>query len=53
MRAGDPVALLRTGALLLHVAAPVDGTVLDVVASEGEVVGHGTPLLHLQGNAAP
>lgn len=46
---GDPVGLLQIGALLLHVAAPCPGTVLEVLAQDGATVGFGTPLVRLSG----
>lgn len=43
--AGDPVGLLQIGALLVHVVAPKDGTVLDVLVEDGAAVGYGTTLV--------
>ncbi len=50
LTAGDPVGLLQIGALLIHVVAPKDGTVLDVLAEDGVAVGYGTALVRLTGN---
>lgn len=43
--AGDPVGLLQIGALLVHVVAPKDGTMIDVLVEDGAVVGYGTALM--------
>jgi acetyl-CoA carboxylase biotin carboxyl carrier protein len=48
VRAGDPVGLLRIGALLLPVPAPVDGVLLDVLVEDGKTVGFGAVLARLQ-----
>jgi acetyl-CoA carboxylase biotin carboxyl carrier protein len=45
--AGDPVGLLQIGALLVHVVAPKDGTVLEVLAEDGAAVGYGTALVRI------
>ena len=45
--AGQPIGLLRIGALLLPVTAPADAVVERVLATPGEAVGHGTPLFAL------
>jgi acetyl-CoA carboxylase biotin carboxyl carrier protein len=44
---GDPVGLLQVGALLIHVASPADGIVLDVLAADGAAVGYGTALVRI------
>ena len=46
--AGQTVALLRVGALLLPVNADVAGTVMAVPAAPGQPVGYGSALLELQ-----
>jgi acetyl-CoA carboxylase biotin carboxyl carrier protein len=48
VRAGQPVALLRIGTLLLPVPAPRDGVVARLLADDGAAVGYGEPLLELQ-----
>ena len=45
--AGQPVALLRVGPLLLPVTAPCPAVVADVLATPGDAVGYGTPLIAL------
>lgn len=45
--AGQTVALLRVGALLLPVAAPVAGIVIEAAAPEGTLVGYGDRLFDL------
>ncbi len=47
VEAGQPVALLRIGALLLPVTAPVPGIVAEILATSGATVGYGTPLVAL------
>ena len=44
---GDPVGLLQVGPLLIHVASPADGIVLDVLAAEGAAAGYGTALVRI------
>jgi acetyl-CoA carboxylase biotin carboxyl carrier protein len=43
-----PLGLLQIGPLLLPVSAPSAGTVTDVLAPHGTIVGYGTPLFELQ-----
>ena len=45
---GQPLGLLRIGALLLPVPAPHDGRVAGVLDAHGTAVGHGTPLVDLR-----
>ena len=45
--AGQPLGLLRVGALLLPVPAPRDGIVARIVAADGVLVGWGDPLVEL------
>jgi len=45
--AGEPVGLLRIGALLLPVPAPQAATVAGVRVAHGTAVGFGTPLVDL------
>lgn len=45
---GQPLGLLRIGALLLPVSAPHDGRVAEVLAADGAAVGYGTPLVDFQ-----
>lgn len=47
---GDPVGLLQIGALLVHVVAPRDGTMLELLADDGAAVGYGTALMRLSEN---
>lgn len=42
---GDPIGMLQIGALLVHVVAPKDGTVIDLLAEDGAAVGYGTALM--------
>ena len=51
VRAGEAVGLIEVSALLVHVTAPRDGVVLDVLAEDGDVVGYGAPLVRLAGKA--
>ncbi|HTO66706.1 MAG TPA: biotin/lipoyl-containing protein [Bradyrhizobium sp.] len=46
--ADAPLGLLQIGPLLLPVSAPLTGTVTDVLAQHGTIVGYGTPLFELQ-----
>jgi acetyl-CoA carboxylase biotin carboxyl carrier protein len=46
--ADAPLGLLQIGPLLLPVSAPSTGTVTDVLAQHGTIVGYGTPLFELQ-----
>ena len=46
--ADAPLGLLQIGPLLLPVSAPSIGTVTDVLAPHGAIVGYGTPLFELQ-----
>ena len=45
--AGQPLALLQVGALLIPVTAPRHGTVVRVLIDDGSVVGYGATLLEL------
>ena len=47
VEAGQPLGLLRIGALLLPVMAPVAGVVADFLAAPGAVVGYAAPLVEL------
>ena len=47
VRAGQPVALLQVGALLVPIDAPCDGVVAEVVAQEGALVGFGAEITRL------
>jgi acetyl-CoA carboxylase biotin carboxyl carrier protein len=49
VRAGQVLALLKIGALLLPVHAPQDGIALRPLVPDGATVGFGTPLLELSG----
>jgi acetyl-CoA carboxylase biotin carboxyl carrier protein len=46
--AGEPIGFLQVGPLLLPVLAPLAGTVTDVLARHGTIVGYGAPLFELQ-----
>ena len=47
IRAGQAVALLKIGALLLPIDAPRDGTVTDLMVQHGALVGYGTEIIEL------
>jgi acetyl-CoA carboxylase biotin carboxyl carrier protein len=47
VRAGETLALLRIGLVLLPVAAPRAGTVSRIVATHEDRVGYGAPLIEL------
>jgi acetyl-CoA carboxylase biotin carboxyl carrier protein len=47
VRAGQVLAMLKIGALLLPVCAPQDGIALRPLVADGATVGFGTPLLEL------
>jgi acetyl-CoA carboxylase biotin carboxyl carrier protein len=47
IRAGQTVALLKIGALLLPIDAPQDGTVTDLMVQHGVLVGYGTEIIEL------
>jgi acetyl-CoA carboxylase biotin carboxyl carrier protein len=47
MRAGQTVALLQIGALLLPIEAPRDGAVTGLLAQHGALVGYGTEIIEL------
>jgi acetyl-CoA carboxylase biotin carboxyl carrier protein len=47
---GDPVGVLQIGALLVHVTAPKDGIVLEILAEDGAAVGYGTALVRVMGD---
>lgn len=48
VRAGQTVALLRVGAVLLPVPAPHDGVVLKILADNGQIVGYGDSLVAIE-----
>ena len=48
--AGDPVGLLQIGALWVHVVAPKDGIMLDLLTADGAAVGYGTALMRFGGS---
>jgi acetyl-CoA carboxylase biotin carboxyl carrier protein len=52
VRQGSIVGLLRVGALVTPVLAPVAGTVAEPIAADGAVVGYGTPLVAIEPLAA-
>jgi acetyl-CoA carboxylase biotin carboxyl carrier protein len=52
IRAGQTVALLQIGALLLPVEAPRDGTVTRLLAEHGALVGYGTQIVELSATGA-
>jgi acetyl-CoA carboxylase biotin carboxyl carrier protein len=47
VQAGDVVGLVRIGALLMHLAAPRAGVIVDITAEDGSTVGYGAALLRL------
>ncbi|SDR21530.1 acetyl-CoA carboxylase biotin carboxyl carrier protein [Rhizobiales bacterium GAS113] len=47
VRAGQVLALLQIGALLVPVSAPRDGQVAGVLAAHGALVGYGTKVIEL------
>jgi acetyl-CoA carboxylase biotin carboxyl carrier protein len=47
IRAGQTVALLQIGALLLPIGAPRDGSVTGVLVPHGTLVGYGTKIIEL------
>jgi acetyl-CoA carboxylase biotin carboxyl carrier protein len=47
IRAGQTVALLQIGALLLPINAPRDGIVTDLMVQHGALVGYGTEIVEL------
>jgi acetyl-CoA carboxylase biotin carboxyl carrier protein len=47
IRAGQTVALLKIGALLLPIDARQDGTVTDLMVQHGALVGYGTEIIEL------
>jgi acetyl-CoA carboxylase biotin carboxyl carrier protein len=53
VRAGDPLGLLRIGALLIAVVAPRDGVVDRMLAADGALVGYGAPLARLRVDPEP
>ncbi len=46
--AGDILALLEAGNVLIPVEAPCDGIVLRLLAAEGDVIGFDDPLLEIE-----
>jgi acetyl-CoA carboxylase biotin carboxyl carrier protein len=52
VRAGQTVALLQVGALLVPIDAPCDGVVVEVVAQEGALVGFGADIIRLSDSAS-
>jgi acetyl-CoA carboxylase biotin carboxyl carrier protein len=52
IRAGQTMALLQIGALLLPVEAPRDGTVTRLLAEHGALVGYGSQIIELSATAA-
>lgn len=48
VRAGESLGFLQVGPLLMAVPAPRAGTVTDVLAAHGAIVGYGTPLFVLR-----
>jgi acetyl-CoA carboxylase biotin carboxyl carrier protein len=47
IRAGQTIALLQIGALLLPIAAPRDGAVTSLLVPDGTLVGYGTEIIEL------
>ena len=45
---GDVLGFLRIGPLLMPVTAPVAGSVVGVLATDGATLGYGTPLFELE-----
>jgi acetyl-CoA carboxylase biotin carboxyl carrier protein len=52
VRAGQTLALLQVGALLVPIDAPCDGVVVEVVAQEGALVGFGADIIRLSDSAS-
>lgn len=52
VRAGQTVALLQVGALLVPIDAPCDGVVVEVLAKEGTLVGFGAEIIRLSNIAS-
>lgn len=50
---GDPVAYLVVDDVIHAVTAPTDGSVLSLLASEGDLIGYGDPLYRFQQGARP
>jgi len=48
VRAGQALAVLQLGAVLLAVAAPRDGVVRRILAPDGSTIGYGEPLVELE-----
>ena len=48
VRAGQALAVLQLGAVLLSVAAPRDGVVRRILAADGSTIGYGEPLVELE-----
>lgn len=44
---GQVLGVLQVGAALLPIHAPADGLIEAILAADGGLVGHGTPLFHL------
>jgi acetyl-CoA carboxylase biotin carboxyl carrier protein len=53
VQAGQALGLLQVGLLLLPVPAPAAGTVLELLAAHGAVVGYATPLVTLHNPPPP
>jgi acetyl-CoA carboxylase biotin carboxyl carrier protein len=49
IRAGQVVALLQIGVLLVSVRTPRDGVVMDVLEHDGSLIGFGTEIVRLAG----
>lgn len=50
---GDPVAYLVVDDVIHAITAPADGSVLSVLASEGDLIGYGDSLYRFQESARP
>ena len=53
VQVGQTLGLLQIGPLLLPILAPAAGTVLELLAAHGAVVGYGAPLVTLHNTTPP
>jgi len=48
VRKNDVVGLLKTGLIYAPVTAPIEGVVSRIVATDGEMLGFGSPVMELE-----